>query len=83
MDHRAEILPAISTFYWTSGSVVFLLNDFIYMEQRILFTQLVVAALALQKGISYLKLDEAKQTQTLPISLQFVVVVYARLIMPP
>lgn len=53
------------------------------MEQRILFMQLLVAALALQKGISYLKLDGAKQTQTLPISLQFAVVVYTRLIIPP
>lgn len=34
------------------------------MEERILFMQLLVAALALQKGISYLKLDGAKQTDS-------------------
>lgn len=45
--------------------------------------QLLVAALALQKGASYLKLQEAKQTPTLPISFQFAVVVYTRLIIPP
>lgn len=72
MDHRAEILPAISTLLLNFGECRFffsLLNDFIYMEQWILFRQLLVALRSgtSKKGISYLKPDAAKQTQTLPI----------------